>query len=183
MEKQGCSGCGVAIGSDTFRDLSFHGGTPSPERSGVALTPILLGAGSAGSCTAGQKPRLALASSGTSLIPKRQEIGDPQYAFKGGDTEIVAAVQHKLAVERGEIVETVESDYDEPEDRQTPPKLVYTDLISMCKTLEAACIHVSDANSTLDLVRLLHQFRGTLHREELRNACVRSKLDQYFIRK
>ncbi|KIK12673.1 hypothetical protein PISMIDRAFT_120453 [Pisolithus microcarpus 441] len=117
------------------------------------------------------------------LDPKEeQEIGDSQYAFEGGDTEIVAAVQHELAVKQGEIAETVESD-DEPEDRQMPPKLVYTDLVSMCETLEAACIHISDADSMLDLVRLLRQFHGTLHREELWNACVQSKLDQYFIRK
>ncbi|KIN96796.1 hypothetical protein M404DRAFT_162309, partial [Pisolithus tinctorius Marx 270] len=94
------------------------------------------------------------------LNPKEErEVGKPQYAFEGGDAEIVAVVENELAIKWGEIVE-IESDDDE--DQQMPPIPSYTDLISMCQTLETACMVVSDANSTLELAQLLCKFRGTL---------------------
>ncbi|KIN99055.1 hypothetical protein M404DRAFT_30850 [Pisolithus tinctorius Marx 270] len=114
------------------------------------------------------------------LDPKEeQEIGESQYAFEGRDTEIVSAVQHELAIKQGKVVE-LESD---DEAQQTPLKLDYADLINMCKTIESACVQVSDANLLLDLARLLCWFHGMLHHEELRNACTQTKLEQYFIGK
>ncbi|KIN99898.1 hypothetical protein M404DRAFT_153867 [Pisolithus tinctorius Marx 270] len=114
------------------------------------------------------------------LDPKdEQEIGESQYAFKGRDAEIVVAVQCELAIEQGEVVELDSDD----EDQQTPLKLDYADLINMWETIKSVCMQVSDANSSLDLERLCHQFHGMLHCEELRNTHTQTKLEQYFIRK
>ncbi|KIO05783.1 hypothetical protein M404DRAFT_25076 [Pisolithus tinctorius Marx 270] len=105
------------------------------------------------------------------LDPKEErEIGESQYAFEGRDTEIVVAVQHELAIKWGEVVE-LESD---DKDQQTPLKLDYADLINMCKTIKSACMQASDANSSLDLARLLCQFCGMLHCEELTQQILES---------
>ncbi|KAI6118120.1 hypothetical protein F5141DRAFT_1211989 [Pisolithus sp. B1] len=113
------------------------------------------------------------------LHPKEeQEIGESQYQFEGGDAEIVAMVQHELAVEWGEIVE-IQSDDEDEEILVTPST---TDLIQMCKTLEVACVAAGDADSTLDLARSLRKFRGTLQREATKNM-TQTLLDQYLIRK
>ncbi|KAI6109416.1 hypothetical protein EDD16DRAFT_1522441 [Pisolithus croceorrhizus] len=89
------------------------------------------------------------------LDPKEeQEIGESQYQFEGGDAEIVAMVQHELAVKQGEIVE-IQSDDEDEEILVTPST---TDLIQMCKTLEVACVAAGDEDSTLDLARSLQKW-------------------------
>ncbi|KAI6097291.1 hypothetical protein EDD16DRAFT_1718510 [Pisolithus croceorrhizus] len=85
---------------------------------------------------------------------EEQEIGELQYQFEGRDVEIVAVVQHELAVKQGEVVEILSDD----EDEEILATLSTTDLIQMCKTLEVACMAASDVDSTPDLARSLHKF-------------------------
>ncbi|KAG2082598.1 uncharacterized protein F5147DRAFT_783247 [Suillus discolor] len=101
------------------------------------------------------------------------EILDPQEEKNIGqvtayedDDAIIAEIQRWQAIRSGELVE-VESD-DEDEDDQ--PKVCATELILLCKKLEAACIAQVGADSSLDLVHKLRAFQATLQRKELQNA-------------
>ena len=47
---------------------------------------------------------------------EEHEVGDSPYRFEGGDAEIVAEVQHEMAVAQGEIIELDDKDDDEDDD-------------------------------------------------------------------
>ena len=68
-----------------------------------------------------------------------------------------------MAVERGEIIE-VNSDDDE--DIQP----VLPEVILFCEKLEMASITHSDADTSRELMRQLHKFRGAMRSEELKSA-------------
>jgi len=57
-----------------------------------------------------------------------REVGESPYEFKGGDDEIVDEVRHKMAVERGEIIE-VDSDSEGEEDNDQEPQFMKAEAI------------------------------------------------------
>jgi len=52
---------------------------------------------------------------------EEREIGDSPYRFEGGDAEIVAVVQHEMAVARGDVIELEDSEDDAEDDVEDVP--------------------------------------------------------------
>lgn len=107
---------------------------------------------------------------------EEMEIGEERYRFENDDAAIVAEVQHQMAVEKGEIIE-IESDDDDIQPHAAP--VPRSEILQMCEKLEMACMSESDANTSLELTRLLRKFHGELRRKELLNA-KQSTLDGYW---
>ncbi|KAF8228279.1 hypothetical protein L208DRAFT_1404091, partial [Tricholoma matsutake] len=81
------------------------------------------------------------------------EIGDSLYRFEGGDAEIVAVVQHEMAVARGDVIELEDSDDDAEDD---------VEVIKLCEVLEKACLSYGDADFSLELPHQLCKYRAKL---------------------
>ena len=52
---------------------------------------------------------------------EEHEIGDSPYRFEGGDAEIVAVVQHEMAVARGDVIELEDSEDDAEDEVEDLP--------------------------------------------------------------
>ena len=93
-------------------------------------------------------------------------LEDSPYAFPEGDKGIVAQVVHEQQVEQGEIIEVDESD---SEDVDLSGNLTRHEAIELVSKLEPVVIKYA-SDSALELVQLLHKFRGDLRREETKNT-------------
>ena len=71
----------------------------------------------------------------------------------------------------------IESDDDDTQPHAAP--VPRSEILQMCEKLEMACMSESDANTSLELTRLLRKFRGELRRKELLNA-KQTTLDGYW---
>ncbi|KAH0835461.1 hypothetical protein J3R83DRAFT_9097 [Lanmaoa asiatica] len=101
------------------------------------------------------------------LAPREEiEIGEERYQFDD-EAAIVTEVQHQMAVERGDIVE-IESDDEDTQPRAAP--IPRCEILEMCEKLERICMSESDANTALELPRLLRKFRGELRQQEQSSA-------------
>ena len=102
------------------------------------------------------------------LAPREEtEIGEERYQFEDDEAAIVMEVKHQMAVEQGEIVE-IELDDEDTQPHAAP--LPCSKILEMCEKLEMTCMSESDTNTSLELLRLLHKFRGELHRQEQLSA-------------
>ncbi|KIJ51658.1 hypothetical protein M422DRAFT_157586 [Sphaerobolus stellatus SS14] len=99
---------------------------------------------------------------------EEQEIGQSQYAFAGGDDEIVKNVQHEMAVQRREIIEV--EDGEDEDDEPTAPAMSIADVIKTCESLERYSIQYAPQENSLELTRQLRQFRIHLRRTEMKGA-------------
>ena len=108
-----------------------------------------------------------------------REVGESPYEFKGGDDEIVDEVRHKMAVERGEIIE-VDSDSEGEEDNDQEPQFMKAEAIRLCQQLESYSFKHSDAECSLNLSRQLRCFRGHLH-QEIQKGLTQGSLDKFFV--
>ncbi|KAI6037812.1 hypothetical protein EDC04DRAFT_2604479 [Pisolithus marmoratus] len=73
-------------------------------------------------------------------LVEEEEIGESGYRFAGGDAEIVAKVNHKMAVKRGEAVE-VDDEVEEAVDEENEPEIKLSEAIHLCKQME--CISIT----------------------------------------
>jgi hypothetical protein len=99
---------------------------------------------------------------------EEDEIGEQRYQFENDDSAIVAEVQHQMAVEWGDIMEVDSDDEELTQSRAAP--IPCSEIIQICKKLETICISESNADTSLDLTRLLRKFRGELRQKKLANA-------------
>jgi hypothetical protein len=72
---------------------------------------------------------------------EEQDVGQSQYAFEGGDDEIVAQVQHDMAVQRGEI-ELIDS-----EDEEDIPKMSLQYILKLIESVKQQTILYAPDNS------------------------------------
>jgi hypothetical protein len=94
---------------------------------------------------------------------EENEVGESTYQFEHGDDEIIAKVNHEMAVQQGEIVE-VESDKDDEAENGTPMGL--GEMVRITEQMEGICISHGTKDMALDLARRLRQFRIELRRQE-----------------
>jgi hypothetical protein len=92
--------------------------------------------------------------------------------------EIVAEVQHEMAVAQSEIIVLNDSDNDSDDDSDDK-YLAHQEVINLCALLEKACINYGDLDSSLKLPHHLHKYRVQLQCDDLLN-CIQSSLDSYF---
>lgn len=102
---------------------------------------------------------------------------DSPYRFEGGDDEIVAKVQHELAVARGKVIEIDDSDSEDKDDKEKP--LSQSEVLKLCEGLEKVCLQYGSPDTSFELLHHLHTYRGQLRHEELCN-CSQASLDTYF---
>jgi len=105
------------------------------------------------------------------------EIGDSPYRFEGGDAEIVAVVQHEMAVARGDVIELEDSEDDGEDDVEDVP--TRGEVIKLCEVLEKACLSYGDADFSLELPHQLRKYRAKLQRAALLDS-IQTSLDSYF---
>ena len=86
------------------------------------------------------------------------KIGDSLYRFEDGDAEIVAVVQHEMAVARGDVIELKDSE-DDAEDVDVPTQ---GEVIKLCEVLEKACLSYGDVDFSLELPHQLCKYRAKL---------------------
>ena len=107
---------------------------------------------------------------------EEHEVGDLPYRIEGGDAEIVAEVQHEMAVTQGEIIELDDEDDDKDDDNSN--FLPHQEVMKLCALLEKTCIGYGDLDTSLKLPCHLHRCRAQLQHDNLLN-CTQS-LDRYF---
>ncbi|KIJ26725.1 hypothetical protein M422DRAFT_272186 [Sphaerobolus stellatus SS14] len=75
---------------------------------------------------------------------EEQDIGQSQYTFEGGDDEIIAQMQHDMAVQRGEVevMEVVDS-----EDEEDIPKMTLSEVLKLIESVEQQTILHAPDNS------------------------------------
>ena len=105
------------------------------------------------------------------------EIGDSLYRFEGGDAEIVAVVQHEMAVARGDVIELEDSEDDSEDDEDVPTR---GEVVKLCEVLEKACLSYGDADFSLELPHQLHKYRAKLQQDALLDS-TQTSLDSYFM--
>jgi hypothetical protein len=108
---------------------------------------------------------------------EEREIGDSPYRFEGGDAEIVAVVQHEMAVARGDVIELEDSEDDAEDDVEDVP--TRGEVIKLCEVLEKACLSYGDADFSLELPHQLRKYRAKLQRDALLDS-TQTSLDSYF---
>jgi hypothetical protein len=112
-------------------------------------------------------------------LPSVDELLDPAEerdmgefsAFEGGDKAIADEVRHEIAIANGEVID-VDSDDDDGDDDDDNghSSITRTDLLDLCRRIEAGCMQYGDPQFSLNLSIQLRIFRGTLRREELMTA-------------
>ena len=91
------------------------------------------------------------------------EVGDSMYRFENGDGEIVAQVNHEMAVRRGEVMEV----NDEPEeDHDSEPEMELSQVIQLCEKMERMSIKYGTLETSLGVSRSVRKLRIELRRME-----------------
>lgn len=98
--------------------------------------------------------------------PAERENADMQ-EFSGGEKEIVALVQHELAIQRGEIIEAEDVEDNESESGED---LSRAEKMRLCMQLEKVCMREAEGNLAFDLAKLLRAFHDELQEIELQSA-------------
>ena len=96
---------------------------------------------------------------------EEHEVGDSPYRFEGGDAEIVAEVQHEMAVAQGKIIELYDEDDDKDDDDSD--FLSHQEVMELCALLEKTCIGYGDLDASLKLPYHLHRYRAQLQHDNL----------------
>ena len=96
---------------------------------------------------------------------KEQEDKDSPYLFAGGDEEIVAQVQAKLAADAIEI----DSDDEDGEDDSDEPGLSTAEMLHHARMLERASLR-SDVKCSANVLQVLWCFQVELTQKQLRNT-------------
>jgi hypothetical protein len=102
------------------------------------------------------------------------EIGDLPYRFEGGDAEIVAVVQHEIAVAQGDVIELDNSKDNSKDDLEDVP--TRAEVIKLCEVLEKVFLWYGDADFSLELPHQLCKYRAKLRCDDL----TQTSLDSYF---
>ena len=89
---------------------------------------------------------------------------------------MVGQVQHKIQVQKGEVIELNDKDSDDKSNLDT--NISHHDTIDLVMKLKQLNIKFR-GSMTLDLTRHLHKFCGFLHQEELLNE-KQTSLEEYF---
>ena len=97
---------------------------------------------------------------------EEQEIGGSIYRFEGGDSEIVAQVNHNMAVRRGEAVEVNGGLEEEAADEDSEPEMELSEVIHLCEQMERISIKYGAIDTSLDLSRGIRKLRIELRRME-----------------
>jgi len=87
-------------------------------------------------------------------------------AFAGGDKAIADEVRHEIAIANGEVID-IDSDDDDDNGHSS---ITCTDLLDLCRRIEAGYMQYGDPQFSLNLSIQLRIFRATLRREELMTA-------------
>ncbi|KAF8153467.1 hypothetical protein K438DRAFT_1987607 [Mycena galopus ATCC 62051] len=82
------------------------------------------------------------------------------------DADIVAAVCHEEAVEKGEVIEID----DDSEDEDDVPDMATVDILQLCQQLEKICLAKGQVDQSMVLAKELRQFRAHVQRDELLNS-------------
>ncbi|KAI6027151.1 hypothetical protein EDC04DRAFT_2605913 [Pisolithus marmoratus] len=85
-------------------------------------------------------------------LVEEEEISKSGYRFAGGDAEIVAKVNHKMAVKRGEVVE-VDDEVEEAVDEENEPEIKLSEAIHLCEQMECISITYGTCETSLNLTR------------------------------
>jgi hypothetical protein len=93
-----------------------------------------------------------------------------------GETKIVDAVHHEIAVVRGEVIEIDSDEEDNPE-----PCIMRAQAMALCEKLAGAVLEYGEAEDISELSKRLCHFHGHLRREEFANA-KQVTLDSYVVK-
>ncbi|KAI6040075.1 hypothetical protein EDC04DRAFT_2602723 [Pisolithus marmoratus] len=108
---------------------------------------------------------------------EEEEIGESGYRFAGGDAEIVAKVNHEMAVKRGEAVE-VDDEVEEAVDEENEPEIKLSEAIHLCEQMERISITYGTCETSLDLTRCIRKLWIELRQRETAGL-LQSTLDRY----
>ena len=111
-------------------------------------------------------------------LVEEHEIGDSLYRFEGGHAEILAVVQHEMAVARGDVIELEDSEDDAEDEVEDVP--TWGEVIKLFKVLEKAHISYGDADFSLELPHQLYTYRAKLQQDALLSS-TQTSLNSYFI--
>jgi len=112
-------------------------------------------------------------------IHEKKTAGDSLYDRTNPDQDIVAQVQHEIAVQKGEVIEIEEEDSDDDDDDFR--NVSRSDTIKLCDQLEKLSLKYGNSSTSLELNRQLRQFRVFLRREDLLKS-TQSTLDGFVVR-
>jgi len=112
--------------------------------------------------------------------PEERELPEP---ILDGSVKVIAdAVRWETAAANGEVIDVDDSDGDNDNNDEDSAALPCSELIRLCKELEAGCMHYAgDPQFSLNLSSYLIKFRARLQREEFLTA-KQTMLDTFFTR-
>ena len=88
-------------------------------------------------------------------IYEKKIAGDSLYDVANPDQDIMAQVQHKIAVQKGEIIEIEDEDSD---DEDNFLNVSHSDTIKLCDQLKKLSPKYGNSLTSLKLTKQLHQF-------------------------
>lgn len=111
-------------------------------------------------------------------IHEKKTAGDSLYDVANPDHDIVAQVQHEIAVRKGEVIEIEDEDSDDEDDFLNVSR---SDTIKLCDQLEKLSLKYGNSSTSLELSKQLRQFRVFLRREDLLRS-TQSTLNGFVVR-